>query len=136
MDGPIRTRLFWVGTVAAIAVVGGVLHYRSSVAFRARHYFSIPWTRRVTPDSIGEGVKRVVPLGTPADQVASRLRVVGIGTDGLSGYYPPESGCDGVIRLEYDPNRLAVVQEHYGIMLHYSSGLLSQVRVEPWFTGL
>ena len=133
---PNRTRLIWLGAVAAMGVVAVVLDYQSSMAFRARRYFAIPWTQRVNPDSIKDGVARVVPLGTPVDQVGARLKRVGIGADGLSGYYALPSGSDSVIRLAYDPRHFALVQAHYGIMLHFDAGVLRQVRVEPWFTGL
>ena len=113
-------------------LLGAAVHYHSSVAYRARHYFAIPWTQPVTPSSIKEGVLRVVPIGTPADRVPSMLARAGIGQDGLSGYYP----ADGVIRLEYDPHRLALVQTHYGIMLQFEHGLLTDVRVEKWLTGM
>src|SRR4029077_6754129 len=99
-----------------VALLGGAfaLNYQSSVAHRAHRYFSIPWTQRVTPTSIEDGVLRVVPLGTPADQVRARLERVGIGKDGLSGYYELPKSDDAVIRLEYDPKHFAVVQTHYG----------------------
>jgi hypothetical protein len=90
----------------------------------------------VTPDSIRKGVTAVVPLGTPANHVDVLLKAVGIGADGLSGYYLLPGGTDSVIRLEYDPHHFTLVQEHYGIMLHFDDGLLRRVRVEQWFTGL
>ena len=133
---PNRNRLIWLGAVAATGILACVFDYQSSVAFRARHYFAIPWTQRVNPDSIKDGVAHVVPLGTPVDQVGARLKRVGIGADGLSGYYALPSGSDSVIRLEYDPHHFALVQAHYGIMLHFDAGVLREVRVELWFTGL
>jgi hypothetical protein len=90
----------------------------------------------VNADTIKDGVTRVVPLGTPLDLVGARLKRVGIGVDGLSGYYTLPNGSDSVIRLEYDPRHFALVQAHYGIMLHFHGGVLREVRVEPWFTGL
>ena len=111
------------------------MHYRSSVAFRARQYFSIPWTQRVNTESIRKGVLRIVPIGIASDQIDARLRSVGIGTDELSGYYIDPHDGDGVIRLEYDPRHLTLVQTHYGIMLHFESGFLKSVRVEHWLTG-
>jgi hypothetical protein len=130
-----RNRLIGISAIAAIAVLGAI-NYHSSVAFRARHYFLIPWTQRVTPDSIRKGVTAVLPLGTPADHVSALLHSAGVGADGLSGYYILPGGTDSVIRLEYDPRHVTLVQEHYGIMLHFDDGLLSRVRVEQWFTGL
>jgi hypothetical protein len=118
-----------------LGVLGAAVDYHSSVAYRARHYFAIPWTQLVTTDTIREGVVRVVPIGTPADLVPSLLTRAGIGKDGLSGYYPDETSV-GVVRLEYDPHHFALVQTHYGIMLHFEHGLLSDVRVERWLTGL
>ena len=133
---PNRSRLIWLGAMAVAAVLAIVLNYQSSVTFRARHYFAIPWTQRVNPASIEAGVTRAVPLGTPVEEIAARLKRVGIGADGFSGYYILASGSDGVIRLEYDPRHFAIVQAHYGIMLHFDGGVLRQVRVEPRFTGL
>ncbi len=121
-----------------VALLGSavVLNYQSSVAYRAHRYFSIPRTQRVTPTSLQDGVLRAVPLGTPADQVRSRLERIGIGKDGLSGYYELPKSEDAVIRLEYDPNHFAVVQTHYGIMLHFEDRTLRAIRVERWLTGL
>ena len=121
-----------------VALLGSAvaLDYKSSVAYRAHRYFSIPWTQRVTPTSLEDGVLRVVPLGMPADQVRARLERVGIGKDGLSGYYDLPKSEDAVIRLEYDPNHFAFVQTHYGIMLHFENRTLKAVRVERWLTGL
>jgi hypothetical protein len=133
---PGRKGLLWIGAVGTAAIIVAAANYRSSVAFRARHYFSISWTHRVNPDSIRDGVTQVVPLGTPISQVGAALGKAGIGSDGLSGYYTLPGGSDGVIRLEYDHHHFALVQSHYGIFLHFEGGLLREVRVEPWFTGL
>jgi hypothetical protein len=128
--------LLIVGALGAAWLVGCAVHYRSSTEYRARGYFSIPWTQRVTPASIERGVLSVVPIGTPADSVPGRLLRVGIGGDGLSGYYPDSKSGDAVIRLEYDPRHLTFVQSHYGIMLHFENHALKGVHVERWLTGL
>ena len=133
---PSQRRFIWLCGTAAVLLLGSAIQYHSSAAYRARHYFSIPWTQRVTPNSIKEGVVRVVPIGTSANRARALLERAGIGTDGLSGYYPDSESGDAVIRLEYDPNRVAVVQTHYGIMLHFEHGTLRTMGVEEWLTGL
>jgi len=133
---PSRRLLLWLGVIAVVVLLGNTVHYQSSVEYRAHRYFSIPWTQRITPRSVRDGVLKIVPIGTPADRVPALLERVGIGKDGLSGYYQEPRFEDTVIRLEYDPHHFAVVQSHYGIMLHFEDRTLRAIRVERWLTGL
>ena len=130
-----RRPYFILGVVAVLLVLVAA-DYRSSVDFRARRYFSIPWQELVSASSIRAAVLRLLPVGTPLETVPGRLALLGIGGDGLSGYYPLPSRAESVIRLEYDPRHFALVQKHYGIFLSFEDEHLSTVRVDEWFTGL
>lgn len=132
-------RQFKVAAAVCLLMVAGscaVFHYRSAES-RTRRYFDISFATPITEDTIAEAVLRGVPLGTPEARVRAYLTGAGIGTDGMSAYYPPDGDGEAVVRIEYDPASPALVKRHFGILLFFDTeSRLQRVEVRDWLTGL
>ncbi len=112
-----RTLRAAAGVIILVAAVTVLVAMAGATADdRVRAHFEIPQDTPVDAASITAAVLRLVPVGTLEPEVASRLAKAGIGNDRLSRYYPqgPTNASTGVVRIEYDPNRLQLVAVHYG----------------------
>ncbi len=108
----------------------------SSATERFRQHFQLPEGRELTPASAREALLAKIPPGSSEQEVYGFLKKAGIGSDGLSSFYPADK--DGVIvcRIEFDRKSPGVVKESYGVFfLLNEQRRLKDVKVEKWLTG-
>jgi hypothetical protein len=68
--------------------------------------------------------------------VRAALERAGVGADSLSSYAGPDSSGVAVVRIEYDPRVLAIVQRSYALVLRFDTGdTLRAVEARAWLTG-
>jgi hypothetical protein len=103
---------------------------------RLRRYLRIDHTTPLTEAEIRAAALRLIPIGSDEDQVRTVITQTGIGSDGLSSYYPP--GSDGIahIMVRLDPSTFGIVKSEYSVALHFSrERRLQDVQVKTWATG-
>ena len=108
----------------------------SSATERFRKYFQLADGKELTPESGRQALLAKIRPGAAEQEVYEFLKRAGIGSDGLSSFYPADK--DGVIvcRIEYDRLSPGVVKESYGVFfLLDQQRRLKDVQVEKWLTG-
>jgi hypothetical protein len=108
----------------------------SSATERFRQYFHLADARELTPESARQALLTKIRPGVAEQEVYEFLKRAGIGSDGLSSFYPADK--DGVIvcRIEFDRESPGVVKESYGVFfLLDQQRRLKDVKVEKWLTG-
>jgi len=103
---------------------------------RMRAYFDIPRDSVLDSASVRSAVLRMIPLGTPASEVAAKLRARGTGAESLSSYFAPDSAGHAVLRVEVDLREVAVAKQSFGILLEFDgTRRLKSIEVRQWQTG-
>jgi hypothetical protein len=108
----------------------------SSATERFRRHFQLADGKELTPESARQALLTKIRLGAAEQEVYEFLKRAGIGSDGLSSFYPADK--DGVIvcRIEFDRKSTGVVKESYGVFfLLDQQRRLKDVKVEKWLTG-
>ncbi len=109
--------------------------HATSAEDRARKHFNISSTTPVNEESIRAAVLQLLPIGTPASLIKSKLAQVEIGKDSLSSYNEINNALH-VIRIEFDSKTFAIVQTSYLISLHLSQArTIQEISVKKWLTG-
>jgi len=101
-----------------------------------RKYFQLEGRTELTPEAARRALLMKIPPGAAEQEVYEFLKRAGIGSDGLSSFYPADK--DGVItcRIEFDRQSPGVVMESYGVFfLLDQQRRLKDVKVEKWLTG-
>ena len=102
---------------------------------RLARYFGL---KSVPSDTLAlsEAILNRLGRGASEPSIADVLKTNGLGSDGLSSYYPPTNSDTGIVRVEHDPHELKFVTTSYGVRLIFdSTRRLSSVRVSRWLTG-
>jgi len=110
----------------------------STATGRFREYFQITRddVRELTPESARKVLLRKIPQDTSEQRVYEVLKEAGIGSDGLSSFYPGTKENTIVCRIEYDPKTFGIVKESYIIsFLLDDQRRLKDIRIEKWLTG-
>jgi hypothetical protein len=124
--------------ITLVVILGGcaVLHHRSAEA-RTRQYFGMGYFASLEPAAIEAAVLHMVPVGTLEPRVRESLSKAGIGADGMSSYYPPDSDHEAVVRIEFDPVSPVLVKRHFAILMRFDADSgLERVQAKDWLTGL
>jgi len=108
----------------------------SSATERFRRYFQLTGVRDLTPESARQALLGKIPLGSSEGSVYEFLRNAGIGSDGLSSFYPADREGTIICRIEFDRKSPGIVKESYGVFfLLDEQRRLREIRVEKWLTG-
>jgi hypothetical protein len=108
---------------------------RSTADDRLARYFGLA---RLPADTLAlsKAIFNKLGRGTSEASIAALLKTNGVGSDGLSTYYPPTNSDIGIVRVEHDPHELNFATTSYVVRLIFdSTGRLSNVRVSRWLTG-
>jgi len=87
----------------------------SSATDRFRQYFQLGEGRELAPGSAREALLAKIPRGSSEQEVYEFLKKAGIGSDGLSSFYPADKYGVIVCRIEFDRKSAGVVKESYGV---------------------
>ncbi len=108
----------------------------SSATERFRQYFQLAEGRELTPESARQALLTKIRPGSSEQEVYEFLKRAGIGSDGLSSFYPADREGVIVCRIEFDRGSSGVVKESYGVFfLLDEQRRLKDVKVEKWLTG-
>jgi hypothetical protein len=119
-----------------ILLTAAVCDGASSATERFRRYFQLADGKELTPDSARQALLAKVRPGAAEQEVYEFLKRAGIGSDGLSSFYPADKEGVIVCRIEYDRQSPGVVKESYGVFLLLDQQRrLKDVKVEKWLTG-
>ena len=103
---------------------------------RLRKYLRIDQATPLSEAEIRAAALRLIPVGTDEDQVRRVVAEAGIGSDGLSFYYPPEADGIAHIIVRLDPGTFGIVKREYSVALHFNrERRLQDVQAEIWLTG-
>jgi hypothetical protein len=103
---------------------------------RLRRYLRIEPATPLTEVEIRAAVLRLVPVGSGEDHVRRTVAEAGIGSDGLSSYYPPDADGIAHIIVRFDPSTFGIVKREYSLALHFSRDRrLQDVQAKTWLTG-
>jgi hypothetical protein len=87
----------------------------SSATERFRQYFHLANGKELTPESARQALLTKIRPGAAEQEVYEFLRTAGIGSDGLSSFYPADKEGVIVCRIEFDRQSPGVVKESYGV---------------------
>jgi hypothetical protein len=108
----------------------------SSATERFRKHFQLAEGKDLTPESARQALLTKIRPGAAEHDVYEFLKKAGIGTDGLSSFYPADKQGVIVCRIEFDRTSPALVKESYGVFfLLDDQHRLKDVKVEKWLTG-
>lgn len=108
----------------------------SSASERFRKHFQLAEGKELTPESARQALLTKIYLGAAEHDVYDFLKKTGIGTDGLSSFYPADKQGVIVCRIEFDRTSAALVKESYGVFFMLDEQhRLKDVKVEKWLTG-
>jgi hypothetical protein len=122
-----------VVAIALLTLVG----CESNVAeTRIRKYLRMEQATPLTEAEIRAAALRLVPVGSGEDHLRRVVTEAGIGSDGLSSYYPPDGDGIAHIIVRLDPSTYGLVKREYSLALHFGrDGKLQDVQVKTWLTG-
>jgi len=108
----------------------------SSATERFRQHFKLAEEKELTPESARQALLTKIHPGAAEQEVYEFLKKAGIGSDGLSSFYPANTEGVIVCRIEFDRESPGVVKESYGVFfLLDQQRRLRDVKVEKWLTG-
>jgi hypothetical protein len=81
--------------VAALLIVFAACS-ADSAEQRLRNYFAIPAAVPSDTLALGAAILQELKAGTAERDLASKLKAQGVGSDGLSSYYPPTTTDTGL----------------------------------------
>jgi hypothetical protein len=125
------------GRVVVLLAVLMLFGCESNTAdMRLRKYLRIDQATRLNETEIRAAALRLIPVGSDEDQVRRAVAEAGIGSDGLSSYYPPESDGIAHIIVRLDPSTFAIVKREYSVALHFSrERRLQAIQAKTWLIG-
>jgi hypothetical protein len=103
---------------------------------RLRRYLRIDAATPLTESDIRTAALRLIPIGSDELQVRKAVAEVGIGSDGLSSYYPPDADGAAHIIVRQDPSTFGIVKREYSLALRFSrERKLQDIEAKTWLTG-
>ena len=108
----------------------------SSATERFRRHFHLANGKELTAESARQALLTKIRPGAAEQEVYQFLKTAGIGSDGLSSFYPADKEGVIVCRIEFDRKSPGVVKESYGVFFVLDQQRrLKDVKVEKWLTG-
>lgn len=102
---------------------------------RLRTYLRIEQATPLTESEIRAAALRLLPIGSSEDHVRTVVAEAGIGSNGLSSYYPPDAHGIAHIMVRLDPSTLGIVKREYSLALLFTRDrTLQDIEAKRWLT--